>query len=77
MSMGQNGTPVEQRLYGGKKLRPSMIEPCKCENVLIEGITILNSPFWHIHPVLSKNIIVRNVKVDGLGPNNDGADGLL
>ncbi len=73
-AQGQAGTPVEQRLYGGKYLRPTMIEPCKCENVLIEGITILNAPFWHIHPVLSQNIIVRNVRVYGLGPNNDGCD---
>jgi polygalacturonase len=51
-----------------------MLEPYKCENVLIEGITILNGPFWHIHPVLSENIIVRNVRVEGMGPNNDGCD---
>jgi len=73
-AQGQEGVPVEQRLYGGKYLRPTMIEPCKCENVLIEGITILNGSFWHIHPVLSQNITVRNVRVDGLGPNNDGCD---
>ena len=51
-----------------------MIEPVKCRNILIEGITIVNGPFWHIHPVLSQNIIVRNVRVDGMGPNNDGCD---
>lgn len=71
---GRDGVPVKQRLYGGKLLRPNMIEPYKCKNILIEGITIRNGPFWHIHPVLSRNIIVRNVKVDGSGPNNDGCD---
>jgi len=73
-AQGQDGIPVEKRLYGGKKLRPSMIEPYKCKNILIEGIAILNGPFWHIHPVLSQNIIVRNVRVDGRGPNNDGCN---
>jgi polygalacturonase len=29
---------------------------------------------WHIHPVLSQNITVKDVKVIGLGPNNDGCD---
>ena len=29
---------------------------------------------WFLHPVLSENIIVRNVKVEGHGPNNDGLD---
>jgi polygalacturonase len=73
-TQGQAGVPVEQRHYGGGYLRPTMIEPYKCRNILIEGIKIINGPFWHIHPVLSQNIIVRNVRVDGLGPNNDGCD---
>jgi polygalacturonase len=73
-AQGREGIPVRKRLYGGKYLRPTMIEPYKCRNILIEGIKIINSPFWHIHPVLSQNIIVRNVTVDGMGPNNDGCD---
>ena len=72
---GQAGVPVEQRVYGGgRKLRPNMIQPYKCKNILIEGVTIKDSPMWHIHPVLSTNIIVRNVKVIGHGPNNDGCN---
>lgn len=73
-AQGRDGVAVEKRLYGGKYLRPSMIEPVKCSNILIEGIKIINGPFWHIHPVLSQNIIVRNVRVEGIGPNNDGCD---
>jgi polygalacturonase len=42
--------------------------------VLIEGVTIRNSPFWVIHPVLSSNVVVRGVSVLSLGPNNDGCD---
>ncbi|MCE5186949.1 MAG: glycoside hydrolase family 88 protein [Planctomycetaceae bacterium] len=67
--------PVEQRIYGdGHKLRPSMIQPYRCKNILIEGVTIKNSPMWHIHPVLSQNITVRNVTIVGHGPNNDGCN---
>ena len=74
-TQGEKGVPVEQRLFGaGKQLRPNMIQPYKCRNVLIEGVTIRNSPMWHIHPVLSTNVIVRNVKVIGHGPNNDGCN---
>jgi polygalacturonase len=73
-AQGQAGVPVRKRLYGGKYLRPTMLEPYKCRNILIEGIKIINSPFWHIHPVLSQNVIVRNVTVEGMGPNNDGCD---
>ena len=73
--MGDKNIPVEQRVFGqGKKLRPNMIQPYRCKNILIEGVTIKNSPMWHIHPVLSENITVRNVKVVGHGPNNDGCN---
>ena len=72
---GETGVPVEKRIFGaGKELRPNMVQPYKCKNILIEGVTFRNSPMWHIHPVLSKNITVRNVKVIGHGPNNDGCN---
>jgi polygalacturonase len=71
---GRDGVPVKDRQYGGKSLSPNMIEPYRCKNILIEGIRIINGPFWHLHPTLSKNITVRNVRVEGSGPNNDGCD---
>lgn len=75
VKQGQEGVPVEQRVFGeGHFLRPNMIQPYRCKNILIEGVTIQNSPMWHIHPVLSQNITVRNVKVIGHGPNNDGCN---
>jgi len=67
--------PVEQRRFGqGDWLRPQFIQPYRCRNVLIEGITILNSPMWEIHPVLCRNVTVRDVKIVSHGPNNDGCD---
>jgi len=73
--MGDTDVPVSERIFGaGKQLRPNMIQPYKCKNVLIEGVTIKNSPMWHIHPVLSTNVTVRNVRVIGHGPNNDGCN---
>ncbi len=38
------------------------------------AVTILNSPMWEIHPVLSRNVTVRRVSITSLGPNNDGCD---
>jgi len=67
--------PIEERRMGdGHYLRPQFINFMHCENVKIEDVTIINSPFWVIHPVLSVNLIVRNVTVNSLGPNNDGCD---
>jgi|GEM_PF-1210091 len=71
----ENGVPVEERIYGeGHYLRPSMIQPYRCTNVLIDSVTVLNGPMWHIHPVLSENVTVSNVTVNGHGPNNDGCN---
>lgn len=74
-AMAEAGVPVEQRIFGdGGRLRPPFIQPYDCQNVLIEGVRLRNSPFWNIHPVLCRNVIVRGVDVHGLGPNNDGLD---
>ncbi|HET6739570.1 MAG TPA: glycoside hydrolase family 28 protein [Kribbella sp.] len=73
--MTEDGVPVEERVFGdGHHLRAAFIETQSCQNVLIEGVTILRSPFWEIHPVLSRNITVRGVHIDSRGPNNDGID---
>lgn len=73
--MAEDGVPVEQRVFGeGSFLRPPLVQPYDCENVLIEGISLRDSPFWTIHPVLCRNVILRGVNVFGHGPNNDGVD---
>jgi unsaturated rhamnogalacturonyl hydrolase len=75
ITMGEIGVPVNQRVFGeGSFLRPNFIQFHNCANILVEGVTILRSPMWEIHPVLSKNITIRKVKVASHGPNNDGCD---
>ncbi|MDB6115834.1 MAG: glycosyl hydrolase family 88, partial [Lacunisphaera sp.] len=72
---GEAGVPVEQRVFGaGHYLRPNFIQPYRCKNILIEGVTIIRSPMWELHPTLSENITVRGVKIHSHGPNNDGCD---
>jgi unsaturated rhamnogalacturonyl hydrolase len=73
--MGQDNVPVEQRVFGdGSFLRPNFIQIYRGKNVLIEGVTIVNSPMWEIHPVLCTNVTVRGVNVRSFGRNNDGCD---
>jgi polygalacturonase len=75
MDLAAQGVPVAQRTFGdGGYLRPNFVQPYRCENVLIEGVRIVNSPMWEIHPVLCTNVTVRNVAVVTHGPNNDGCD---
>jgi polygalacturonase len=68
--------PVEERqmVNDSANLRPQFIQLNRCENILLEGISITNSPFWTIHPYLSRNIVIRNVQVWAHGHNNDGID---
>ncbi|MCF7688210.1 MAG: glycoside hydrolase family 88 protein, partial [Cephaloticoccus sp.] len=75
ISMGEKNVPVAERIFGdGSYLRPNFIQPYRCKNILIEGVSIVRSPMWELHPVLSDNITVRGVKIHSHGPNNDGCD---
>jgi polygalacturonase len=73
--MGADGVPVEERIFGEAQwMRPSMIQFLDCTNVLIEGVKVVDSPFWVIHPVLCRNVTVRGVTVESWNGNNDGCD---
>jgi polygalacturonase len=75
LAMAEEGAPVSRRVFGADGyFRPQFIQPYRCRNVLIENVTIVNSPMWEIHPVLSSNVTVRGVKITTHGPNNDGCD---
>lgn len=73
--MAESGRSVNERVFGvGHYLRPQFIQPYRCKNVLIEGVTLLNSPMWQIHPVLCTNVTVRDLNINADGPNTDGCD---
>src|SRR5579872_3085782 len=75
VAMGDKIAPVSERVFGeGRYLRPNFIQPYRSKNILIEGITIVNSPMWEINPVLCRNVTVRGVNISSHGPNNDGCD---
>ena len=46
-----------------EKKRNDIIRFTDCENVLIEGVTVQNSPKFHVHPLNCKNVIVDGVTV--------------
>lgn len=73
--MVEKGVPVSERIFGeGTLLRPQFIQPYRCKNVLIEGVKIVRSPMWEIHPVLCENVTINKVWISSHGPNNDGCD---
>jgi len=76
-AMGEQGVAVAQRVFGpGHYLRPQFVQPYRCQNVLIEGVTLVYSPMWQLHPVLCRNVTIRkvNVRTSVLGPNTDACD---
>ncbi len=71
----EDGVPFDERKYGmGKGLRPQLVNLVRCERILIQGVKMINSPFWVMHPLLSKSITVDGVTVWNEGPNGDGCD---
>jgi polygalacturonase len=73
--MGETDVPVVERVFGDSSyLRPNFIQFYRCRNVLVEGVTIRNSPMWQIHPVLCANVIIRRASMISHGPNNDGCN---
>lgn len=55
-------------------LRPPMIQPYDCSDVMVEGVFITNSPFWTLSPVYCDNVSIHSVTIrnDEDGPNTDG-----
>ena len=54
-------------------LRPPFIQPMYCKNVQIDGIKIVNSPFWTVNPEFCENVTVHGVTIiNPKSPNTDG-----
>ena len=76
LAYDRNKVPLEERKEFGinDALRPQLINICHSKNVLIEGVTLRNSPFWNIHPLFVDGLVVRGVRIESHGPNSDGCD---
>ncbi|SHG17630.1 Pectate lyase superfamily protein [Flavobacterium fluvii] len=75
VDMAEEGVPVEKRVFGeGHYLRPTAVEFFECTDALLKDVTIVDVPFWVIHPIKSVNVTIDGVTVRSHGPNNDGCD---
>ncbi len=73
--MNHKEIPVDKRIFGkGHYLRPQLIQLFSCQNILIEGIKLEDSPFWCVHLLKCENATVKNIKYDAQNKNNDGID---
>ena len=49
----------------------------RCENVRVEGVSVVNSPFWGVHLAACRKVSVENLKIVSsltAGVNSDGLD---
>lgn len=63
-----------QMIGDSAHLRPHFIQFNRCKGVLLQGIDIVHSPFWVVHPYMCENVVIRNIRVQAQGHNNDGVD---
>ncbi|MHC4070426.1 MAG: glycoside hydrolase family 28 protein [Planctomycetota bacterium] len=69
--LNHKDTPAEDiKVYA----KPTFFESFECTNVLIEDVTILDYPFWCVHPTFCTNVTIRRLVVDSHNSNNDGID---
>ncbi|MBD0725166.1 polygalacturonase [Flavobacterium sp. L1I52] len=66
-------SPYYQRTIDKHFFRPAFFQTISCKNILIEGVTFQNSPFWTINPVFCDNITVTGITIfNPHSPNTDG-----
>lgn len=74
------GADIEAALQEAAKnydyYRPVMVSIVKCDRVLIEGVTLQNSPAWNVHPLFTTNLTIRNADIRNpyYAQNGDGLD---
>src|SRR5690606_11708655 len=57
-------------------LRPNLLVFTSCKRVLLEGVTIQNSPAWNLHPLMCEELTLRRILVRNpwYAQNGDGVD---
>ncbi|MBR7793461.1 glycoside hydrolase family 28 protein [Undibacterium sp. FT147W] len=74
-ALAEAGIAADKRVFGlGHFLRPHMVQFINCSNVLFQGYQVTNTPFWQHNPVGCRNVHVKNIYANSVGPNSDGFD---
>ena len=80
---GEDGVPMNddkgqrqaERVFTATDgMRPQLVNFVRCQRVLLEDVTLLRSPFWVVHPLMSTDVTLRRLHIMNDGPNGDGCD---
>ena len=57
-------------------IRPDLVSLVQCDGILLDGVTFQNSPKFHVRPIQSENVIIRNIAIrcPWYAQNGDGLD---
>ena len=83
--MGADGVDVEERQFGEASgepgevtdgyIRPNFVVFINCDQLLIEGLELINTPAWQVQPVYCNYVTVRGMNLNSpTNPNSDGID---
>jgi polygalacturonase len=63
-------------ILGSEHTRPRLVVFDHCHHVLVEGVTLQNSPMWQLVPYDSDDVTIRNIRVlaPAKSPNTDAID---
>jgi polygalacturonase len=63
-------------VLGSEHTRPRLVVFDHCHHVLVEGVTLQNSPMWQLVPYDSDDVTIRNIRVlaPAKSPNTDAID---
>lgn len=63
-------------ILGSHHPRPRLVVFDHCKHIVIEGVTIENSPMWQVVPYYTDDVTIRNVKIlaPQHSPNTDAID---
>ncbi len=73
---GQKGDWWENCKVRRGAFRPRMVFLNHCRDIVMQGLSVYNSPSWNLHPYFSENLLFLNLSIHSpaVSPNTDGFD---
>lgn len=66
---------LQTRADPAYKKRPYLFRFIECKNVMVRGVTIVNSPMWVQHYLACEDVVIDGIRVNSeVAGNNDGID---
>ena len=68
----ENVEPRHRTFGMGNNLRPDLITFINCNKIEISGVSLINAPYWTVHPILCNDVTISQMNISGQGYNQVG-----